>query len=53
MILWVSSDVQLFVERAASPEGQLVAVLADLMAGKSTDVDMEGLGVSRLGIRVA
>ena len=28
-------------------------VLADLMAGKSTDVDMEGLGISRLGIRVA
>ena len=26
-------------------------VLADLMAGKSPDIDMEGLGISRLGIR--
>ena len=26
-------------------------VLADLMAGNSTDVDMEGLGISRLGMR--
>jgi D-amino-acid dehydrogenase len=23
--------------------------LADLMAGKATDIDMEGLGISRLG----
>ena len=28
-------------------------VLADLMAGNSTDVDMEGLGISRLGKRAA
>ena len=28
-------------------------VLADLIAGKSTDVDMEGLGISRLGKRAA
>ncbi len=28
-------------------------VLADLMAGKSADIDMEGLGIGRLGIRLA
>ena len=28
-------------------------VLADLVAGKSTDVDMEGLGISRLDMRAA
>ena len=27
-------------------------VLADLMAGKSTDIDMEGLGISRLGVHL-
>ena len=28
-------------------------VLADLIAGKGTDIDMEGLGINRLGIRLA
>ena len=28
-------------------------VLADLMAGKSADIDMEGLGISRLGVQLA
>ncbi|MBC7609736.1 MAG: D-amino acid dehydrogenase [Polaromonas sp.] len=28
-------------------------VLADLMAGKSADIDTEGLGISRLGVRLA
>ena len=28
-------------------------VLADLMAGKSADIDMEGLGISRLGVHLA
>ena len=28
-------------------------VLADLMAGKNPDIDMEGLGIARLGIRLA
>ena len=28
-------------------------VLADMIAGKGTDIDMEGLGINRLGIRLA